>query len=70
MVSPADFIPLAEEIGLIADIGAWVLRQACTDICSWPGHLKVAVNLSPVQFRDKTLAQGVIRILSVGPRTS
>lgn len=64
LVSPADFIPLAEEIGIIGDIGAWVLRQACTDIASWPGRLKVAVNLSPMQFRDKELAQGVARILS------
>ena len=64
MVSPAEFIPLAEEIGIITDVGAWVLRQACTDVVSWPGSLKVAVNLSPVQFRDKGLAQSVARILS------
>ena len=64
MVSPAEFIPLAEEIGIVSDIGAWVLRQACTDIASWSRHLKIAVNLSPVQFRDKALAQGVARILS------
>ena len=64
MVSPAEFIPLAEEIGIIADIGAWVLRRACTDVMSWSGDLKVAVNLSPVQFRDKALAQAVARIVS------
>ena len=52
LVSPADFIPLAEETGLITPIGAWVLRQACQDAATWPAWVKVAVNLSPVQFRD------------------
>ena len=51
LVSPADFIPIAEETGLIRPIGAWVMRQACQDAAGWPGTLKVAVNLSPVQFR-------------------
>ena len=64
MVSPAEFIPLAEEIGIIGEIGYWVLRQACTDVVSWSDTLKVAVNLSPVQFRDKALAEGVAQILS------
>ena len=63
MVPPVEFIPLAEEIGIISDIGAWVLRRACTDVVSWAGDLKVAVNLSPVQFRDRELAQVVARIL-------
>ena len=63
MVSPADFIPVAEEIGIIGEIGSWVLRQACTDVVSWSGTLKVAVNFSPVQFRDGTLADRVARIL-------
>jgi diguanylate cyclase (GGDEF)-like protein len=52
LVSPADFIPLAEETGLITPIGAWVLRQACLDAAQWPAGVKVAVNLSPVQFRN------------------
>jgi diguanylate cyclase (GGDEF)-like protein len=51
LVSPVDFIPLAEETGLITPIGAWVLRQACLDAAQWPAWIKVAVNLSPVQFR-------------------
>ncbi len=55
LVPPSDFIPLAEEIGLIKDIGAWVLQQACMDAASWPDGLKVAVNLSPVQFKSPDL---------------
>ena len=55
MVSPATFIPLAEETGLIVPIGEWVLRQACAEAAKWPDDVKVTVNLSPVQFRNKTL---------------
>ena len=50
LVSPIDFISLAEETGLIRKLGLWVLRQACRDATTWPKHLRVAVNLSPVQF--------------------
>ena len=50
-VSPGDFIPLAEEVGLIVGIGEWVLRTACREAARWPGDLTVAVNLSPAQFR-------------------
>ena len=57
LVPPSEFIPLAEEIGLIMPIGEWVLRQACADAASWPGELKVAVNLSPVQFRSRNLVR-------------
>jgi diguanylate cyclase (GGDEF)-like protein len=63
-VSPADFIPLAEEIGLIKDIGAWVLHQACKDAAAWPEKLKVAVNLSPVQFRNGDLVELVAQALA------
>jgi EAL domain-containing protein (putative c-di-GMP-specific phosphodiesterase class I) len=51
MISPADFIPVAEDIGLIVQLGEWVLREACTEAMNWPKDVKVAVNLSPVQFR-------------------
>ena len=63
MVSPAIFIPLAEELGLIGQIGDWVLRRACSDVARWPSTLKVAVNVSPVQFRDRALLQEVTQIL-------
>ena len=64
MVSPAEFIPIAEETGLIGAIGAWVLRQACADAASWPGTLKVAVNLSPLQFQLRSLVDDVGDALS------
>ena len=50
LVPPASFIPLAEELGLIGAIGAWVLRTACTEAAGWPADVRVAVNLSPLQF--------------------
>ncbi|GGI20035.1 GGDEF domain-containing protein [Bradyrhizobium guangdongense] len=49
-VSPADFIPIAEESGLIVEMGEWILREACREAASWPKPLQVAVNLSPAQF--------------------
>jgi diguanylate cyclase (GGDEF)-like protein/PAS domain S-box-containing protein len=64
MVSPAEFIPLAEEIGLIGPLGEWVLRQACTEAAGWPDDLHVAVNLSPVQFRSKSVVQAVMTALA------
>ncbi len=54
-LSPAEFIPLAEETGLITRIGEWVLNEACAAAASWPGRLWVAVNVSPVQFRRSDL---------------
>ena len=54
-VSPATFIPLAEEIGLINEIGEWVLRTACAEAAKWPRHITIAVNLSPVQFKSPAL---------------
>ncbi len=59
IVSPADFIPLAEETGLIGAIGLWVLNQACDDAARWPAEIKVAVNLSPLQFRFSNLVKEV-----------
>ena len=63
MVSPADFIPVAEDIGLIVQLGEWVLKEACTEAMNWPRDVKVAVNLSPVQFRSRHLVQAVISAL-------
>ena len=51
MIPPGDFIPLAEETGLINPVGEWVVRKACRDAVCWPSHIKVSVNLSPLQFR-------------------
>ena len=64
MMAPADFIPLAEETGLIIPIGEWVLHQACCEAVGWPGDLKVAVNLSPVQFKRGNLPQVVFATLA------
>ena len=63
-VSPAEFIPIAEETGLIAPIGEWVLREACREAATWPGEIKVAVNLSPVQFRQQSLVPAVVSALA------
>ena len=63
MVSPAEFIPVAEETGLIVPIGEWVLRAACTTAAAWPG-LTIAVNLSPVQFRSRGLVAMVTSALA------
>jgi diguanylate cyclase (GGDEF)-like protein/PAS domain S-box-containing protein len=52
---PTEFIPLAEESGLIVPLGEWVLQRACADAASWPSHVKVAVNLSPAQFKKGNL---------------
>ncbi len=64
MISPADFIPVAEEIGLIVALGEWVLREACNEAVKWPAAVKVAVNLSAVQFRSRNLVQVVISALA------
>ena len=64
LVSPADFIPLAEEIGLIVPLGEWVIRQACTDAAQWPSDIKVAINLSPIQFRSHILVDRIVSALA------
>jgi diguanylate cyclase (GGDEF)-like protein len=63
-ISPAQFIPVAEEVGLISDIGEWVLRTACTAAVAWPDAVKIAVNLSPAQFRDRRLVEVVNNALA------
>jgi len=63
LVSPAAFIPLAGEIGLITSIGSWVLQAACAEAARWPAHVRVAVNLSPVQFKSRALVLDVVAAL-------
>jgi len=60
LILPDEFIPLAEETGLIVPIGAWALQQACMDAAKWPPHLKVAINLSPVQLAQPDLLEVVL----------
>jgi diguanylate cyclase (GGDEF)-like protein/PAS domain S-box-containing protein len=64
MISAAGFMPLAEEIGVVHPLGEWVLRKACSDAVKWPLPIKVAVNLSPVQFRRGGLVESVTNILA------
>jgi diguanylate cyclase (GGDEF)-like protein len=64
LIPPAEFIPFAEETGLIVPIGEWVLRQACAEAVKWPSDVGVAVNLSPVQFRRHDLCQTVADALA------
>ena len=60
LVLPAEFVPLAEEIGLIVPLGEWVLRRACADAVNWPEEISVSVNLSPVQFKS----EGLVKVVS------
>jgi diguanylate cyclase (GGDEF)-like protein len=62
-VSPAEFIPVAEDLGLIDDIGNWVLNEACSFAATWPKTVKISVNLSSVQFRKKTVCPNVLNAL-------
>jgi predicted signal transduction protein with EAL and GGDEF domain len=63
LVSPADFIPIAEETGLIVPLGEWVLKAACNEAVDWPDHIKVAVNLSPAQLNSRNLVSMVTSAL-------
>ena len=65
MVPPSDFIPLAEELGLIVPLGEWVLRQACLEASAWPAHVKVAVNVSAAQFTSGRLLESVTSALAI-----
>ena len=64
MISPTEFIPVAEETGLINQLGEWVLTTACAEAATWPGHIRLAVNVSAVQLRDDTLALKVVAALA------
>jgi diguanylate cyclase (GGDEF)-like protein len=64
-VSPAVFIPIAEETGMIVEIGEWVLNRACRDAVTWPDNIRVAVNFSPIQFRRSNICEVVTRALAV-----
>jgi len=64
LIPPGNFIPLAEETGLIIQLGEWVLRTACRDAASWPDDVGVAINLSPVQFKNPNLLAHVMSALA------
>ncbi|HTF77519.1 MAG TPA: EAL domain-containing protein [Bradyrhizobium sp.] len=64
MIPPAEFIPIAEETGLINQLGEWVLTTACAEATTWPDHIKLAVNVSPVQFKSGTLALKIVAALA------
>jgi diguanylate cyclase (GGDEF)-like protein len=64
LIPPVDFIPIAEEIGLIVPLGEWVLRQACADAMQWPDDIKVAVNLSPIQVMNQNLVTVIVGALA------
>ncbi|HLX14710.1 MAG TPA: EAL domain-containing protein [Bradyrhizobium sp.] len=64
MVSPAEFIPVAEDTGLIVELGEWVLRTACAEAAGWPDHVRLAVNVSPVQLKCPTLALKIASALA------
>jgi diguanylate cyclase (GGDEF)-like protein len=63
VISPSDFIPVAEEIGLIIPLGEWVIRKACEDAATWPEHIKVAINLSPTQL-SRNLLPAIVNTLA------
>ncbi len=64
MISPAEFIPVAEETGLIVPLGEWIVRRACADAAHWPEHIKVAINLSPLQFKQPDFVEIVGQALA------
>jgi diguanylate cyclase (GGDEF)-like protein/PAS domain S-box-containing protein len=69
MISPAEFIPLAEDTGLINELGDWVLQTACAEAASWPHHIRLAVNVSPIQLKSQTLALRIAGALAASGLT-
>lgn len=65
MIPSAEFLPMAEEMGLIDELGDWVLRTACSEAAQWPHHVRIAVNVSPVQFRNSALVLKIFSALAV-----
>lgn len=63
-IPPSEFIPIAEDTGLIAALGDWVLHRACQEASTWPSNVRVAVNMSPVQFRDRALGRRIFSALT------
>jgi diguanylate cyclase (GGDEF)-like protein/PAS domain S-box-containing protein len=64
MISPAEFIPIAEDSGVIVELGEWVLRKACTEAAGWPQDVRLAVNVSPVQLKYRTFPLNVASALA------
>jgi diguanylate cyclase (GGDEF)-like protein len=64
VIPPSEFIPVAEETGLISELGHWVLTTACAEAATWPDHIKLAVNVSPIQFKDDSFALKVVAALA------
>ncbi len=64
VISPTEFIPVAEDTGLIVPIGAWTIREACRRAVTWPNHLRIAVNVSPVQFHRGGLQDTILQALA------
>jgi diguanylate cyclase (GGDEF)-like protein len=64
LISPTEFVPVAEDTGLIVPIGAWVIREACARAARWPDHVRVAVNVSAVQFHRGSLSESILRALA------
>ncbi|GEP08765.1 putative bifunctional diguanylate cyclase/phosphodiesterase [Methylobacterium gnaphalii] len=63
VLPPSEFIPIAEETGMIGDLSYGLLRRACRDAASWPPHLQLAINIAPQQFQDRWLAEQILAVL-------
>jgi EAL domain-containing protein (putative c-di-GMP-specific phosphodiesterase class I) len=63
MIAPDNFIPLAESTGLIVPLGEWILEKTCADAANWPAHVKVAINISAIQFKKGNLFEVILATL-------